>query len=124
MALKKKKRLDNGTEVSYHKIRTIEIRPYEKEETVITKDVTEAERRANPSARPIYETRLESGYEMLVVVDSYADQETRKKGVAFAIESTRKSQVFPKENFDSANIFQQAYALVKSETDFFDAEDC
>jgi hypothetical protein len=124
MALKKNKIMENGLTASYHKIRSIEIMPYEIEETVIIKNVTEEEKRKNPSARPEYKTELKTGYEMLVVIDSYANQEIRKKGVDYSAHTMRKTKTYPKEGFDSSNIFQRAYELAKEDEFFAGAEDC
>ena len=124
MALKLNKKMENGSVASYHKIRAVEIRPFELEETVVVKPITEEERRKNPSARPEYKTELKTGYEMLVVVDSYVDYESRKKGVDCATYSQRKTKTFPKEGFDSSDLFLKAYELIKEDEYFSGAENC
>ena len=124
MALKLNKKMENGSIASYHKVRAIEIRPFEVEETVVVKPVTEEERRNNPSARPEYKTELKTGYEMLVVVDSYVDYESRLKGIDCITHSQRKTKTFPKEGFDSSNLFLKAYELIKDDEYFVGAQDC
>ena len=116
MALKKKKEYRNGTSAEYHRIQRIIVEPYQE-----TK-VNRVPGSKSPDAK--YATETSNGYRMSVYVNSYASEQIRKTDESLALNSFIVTQNFDKEQFDSADIFKQAYQLLKDQEAFQGSIDC
>ena len=122
MALKKKKEYKNGTSAEYHNIASISITPITVKERIITKQVTEDERAENPKARTEFEEREVEKYSLTIKVRSYVSEKIRRKDPNAFLETFLKHKDINKENFTSTDLFTQAYALIKEDSEFADAE--
>jgi hypothetical protein len=123
MALKKKKEYKNGTAAEYHNIASILITPITVKERVITRQVTEEERKENPKARTEFEEREVEKYALTIKARSYVSEQVRRKDPNAFLETFLKCKDINKENFTSADLFAQAYTLIKEDSEFADAED-
>lgn len=125
MALKKKKEYKNGTNAEYHNIGSIELIPYSTIKETVTKGPDE-EARKN-SVYPIMDYEMEEskdeGYQMVINVRSYVSEKVRRKDPSQYLSASKKYQKIPKEAFNSADIFQQAYNFIKNSEEFSDSED-
>ena len=125
MALRKKTELNNGTNVEYHNIASIQILPYstvygkyidEATPEDIEQDIAESKRR--------YEYTTENGYEMIVTYKSYVSEEIRRKDPSLYITCCTRSKRIKYDDFNSNNLFAQAYDFLKTVEDLNNAEDC
>lgn len=122
MALKKKKEYKNGTSTEYHNISSITIVPITVKEKVVTKEVTDEEKKKNPLARTEFtETSVEK-YTMTVKVRSYVSEKIRREDPNAFLETFSRHKDIDKTDFSSTNLFAQAYALIKEDSEFEEAE--
>lgn len=117
MALKKLIEFENGVVAEYHKIDAIKIAPYEYVENIyeIGEDGFETEE--------IVDTQNVKGYLMTITVVSFATQNIRNKNVELFVDSFQVERKYSYEDFNSANLFAQAYDYLKTLPQFEGAED-
>lgn len=125
MALKKQKKYKNGTSAEYHNIGSIELIPYSVVHEVVTQAPNEEERKNSPHPLMNYEMEnsVEEGYQMVVNVRSYVSESIRRQDASQYLSNSKKYKKISKKDFNSKDIFKQAYALVKESEEFSDAED-
>lgn len=122
MALKKKKEYKNGTSTEYHNISSITIIPTTVKEKVVTKEATDEEKKKNPLARTEFtETSVEK-YTMTVKVRSYVSEKIRREDPNAFLETFSRYKDIDKTDFSSTDLFAQAYALIKEDSEFAEAE--
>lgn len=105
MALKKLIEFDNGIVAEYHKISYISVVPHEKEVDNI-QDVT-----------------IEKDYRITLIVVSFSNQTIREKNIELFIDSNEYQYEIPYDEFDSTDLFTQAYDYLKTLPRFEGAED-
>lgn len=117
MALKKLIEFENGTVAEYHKIKEIKITPYERVENICekTEDGFDTD--------VIIDTQIIKGYLMTIVIVSFATQVVRNRNAELFIDSSHVVKVYPYDNFNSADLFKQAYDYLKTLPQFEGAED-
>ena len=123
MALKKQKKYKNGTSSEYHNIASIVLTPIVAKERVVTNTPTDEERNNNPFARTeFYEREIEK-YSMAIKIRSYVSEQVRRENPEAFLESFVRYKEVNKEGFSTNELFAQAYAMIKEEDEFKDAED-
>lgn len=123
MALKKKKEYKNGTSTEYHNISSITIIPTTVKEKVVTKEATDEEKKKNPLARTEFTEKSVEKYTMTVKVRSYVSEKIRREDPNAFLETFARYKDIDKKDFSSTDLFAQAYALIKEDSEFTDATD-
>ena len=106
MALKKTKQYSNGTSANYHKILSIEL---------VAHDATDDEN--------IEEIIAQEWYEMIIELCSYHSEDIRRNSIDAYLETNYITTNIAKTEFNSADLFTQAYNYLKTTSAFKDAED-
>lgn len=123
MALKKKREYKNGTSAEYHNIASILITPIVVKEKVVTKAVTDEERKNNPFARTEFVENSVEKYTMTVKVRSYVSEKIRREDPNACLETFVRYKEINKEDFTTTDLFAQAYSLIKEDQVFIGAQD-
>lgn len=123
MALKKKKEYKNGTSAEYHNIASILITPTVVKEKVVTKAVTDEEKKKDPLARTEFIENPVEKYTMTVKMRSYVSEKIRREDSTACLETFVRYKEINKEDFTTADLFAQAYSLIKEDAEFSGAED-
>ena len=124
MALKKKRVFKNGTSAEYHNVAAIELIPFSRQE--LKNPPTEEEKKRSKAYYDLAtnpEMITKTGYRMTVTVRSFASRKVRDADPSLYLESFKRSKEYSREEFDSKNIFTQAYDLIKQTEEFANSED-
>jgi hypothetical protein len=105
MALKKLIEFENGTIAEYHKISYISVVPHEEE------------------IDDIKEIIIPKGYRITLILISFSNQLVREKDTELFIDSNEYQYEVIYDNFNSADLFAQAYNYLKTLPQFEGAED-
>ena len=105
MALKKLIEFENGTVAEYHKITYISVVPHEEE------------------VDDIKEITIPKGYRITLILASFSNQTIREKDVELFIDSNEYQYEVVYDDFNSADLFKQAYDYLKTLPQFEGAED-
>ena len=123
MALKMKKEYKNGTSAEYHNIASSLITPTVAKEKVVTKAVTDEEKKKDPLARTEFIENSVEKYVMTVKVRSYVSEKIRREDPNACLETFARYKEIDKKDFTTTNLFEQAYSLIKEDQVFADAQD-